>query len=41
LPTGGVDRYLLVLRLYDTPIGMAMRTGRDAPMPAITKRACL
>jgi hypothetical protein len=29
------------LRLYDTPIGMAMRTGRDAPMPAITKRACL
>ena len=41
LPTGGVDKYLLVLRLYDTPIGMAMRTGRDAPMPAITKRACL
>ena len=40
LPTGGVDKYLLVLRLYDTPVGMATRTGRDAPMPAITKRAC-
>jgi len=23
LPTGGVEKYLLVLRLYDTPIGMA------------------
>src|SRR4029078_3672945 len=41
LPTGGVDKYLLVLRLYDTPTAMWMRTGRDAPMPAITKRACL
>ena len=40
LPTGGVDKYLLVLRLYDTPIGMAM-PRRDATMPAITKRACL
>lgn len=40
LPTGGVDKYLLVLRLYDTPVGMATRTGRDAPMPALTKRAC-
>jgi hypothetical protein len=41
LPTGGVERYVLVLRLYDTPIGMATRTGRDAPMPAITQQACL
>src|SRR5262245_34656546 len=40
LPTGGVEKYLLVLRLYDTPIGMAARTGSEAPMPAITKRAC-
>ena len=39
-PTGGVDRYLLVLRLYDTPIGVATRTGRDAPMPAITRGGC-
>jgi hypothetical protein len=41
LPTGGVEKYLLVLRLYDTPIGMATRSGREAPMPAIAKRACL
>jgi hypothetical protein len=41
LPTGGVEKYVLALRLYDTPIGMATRTGRDAPMPSIVKRACL
>src|SRR5262249_36460279 len=41
LPTGGVEKYLLVLRLYDTPIGMAARTGSEAPMPPISKRACL
>ena len=40
LPTGGVERYVLVLRLYDTPIGAATRTGRDAPMPAVTRRLC-
>src|SRR5438270_12586988 len=41
LPTGGIERYMLVLRLYDTPIGVATRTGRDAPMPSITQRICL
>jgi len=40
LPSGGIERYLLTLRLYDTPIGMATRTGRDAPMPAISQKAC-
>jgi len=40
LPTGGIERYVLVLRLYDTPIGMATRTGREAPMPTITQKAC-
>lgn len=35
LPTGGVEHYLLVLRLYDTPIGIATRTGREVPMPSI------
>ncbi len=40
LPTGGVERYLLVLRLYDTPVGMATRSVREAPMPAISKRGC-
>lgn len=40
LPTGGIERYLLVLRLYDTPIGVTTRSGREAPMPAITRKAC-
>lgn len=40
LPTGGVERYVLLLRLYDTPIGVATRTARDAPMPAISQKAC-
>lgn len=40
LPTGGVERYVLVLRLYDTPIGAATRTGRDAPMPFIARKVC-
>lgn len=40
LPTGGLDRYLLVVRLYDTPVGVATRSQRDAPMPAITTIGC-
>jgi hypothetical protein len=40
LPTGGIDRYVVVLRLYDTPVGVATRTAKDAPMPAITAGAC-
>ena len=40
LPTGGVDRYILVLRLYDTPVGVATRAGRETPMPSITAREC-
>jgi hypothetical protein len=40
LPTGGVERYLLVLRLYDTPVGVASRTGREAPMPSVLEGAC-
>jgi hypothetical protein len=40
LPSGGIERYLLTLRLYDTPVGLATRTGRDAPMPTITQKAC-
>lgn len=35
LPTGGVERYLLILRLYDTPVGITTRAGREAPMPSI------
>ena len=40
LPTSAVERYLLVLRLYDTPIGIATRTEREAPMPSITTGPC-
>ena len=40
LPSGGIERYLLTLRLYDTPIGLATRTGREAPMPTIIQKAC-
>src|SRR5246127_5601117 len=40
LPTGGIERYALMLRLYDTPVGVATRTQRDAPMPAIATVNC-
>jgi hypothetical protein len=40
LPTGGVERYLLIMRFYDTPIGVATRTGRESPMPTIAQGAC-
>jgi len=40
LPTGGVERYVLALRLYDTPVGLATRAGRDVPMPSISVRGC-
>lgn len=40
LPTGGVERYVLVLRLYDTPVGVTTRASREAPMPSIVTREC-
>ena len=40
LPTAGVDRYTLVLRLYDTAVGVATKAGREVPMPAIETRSC-
>lgn len=40
LPTGGIDRYILLLRLYDTPVGIATRASKEAPMPSIQMRAC-
>jgi hypothetical protein len=40
LPTGGVERYVLVLRLYDTPVGVATRAGRETSMPLVTRRQC-
>jgi len=40
LPTGGIDRYVLTLRLYDTPVGLATRSGPDTPMPTVRQKAC-
>lgn len=40
LPTAGVDRYTLVLRLYDTAVGVATKAGREVPMPTIETRSC-
>jgi hypothetical protein len=37
LPTGGIDRYVLVLRFYDTSVGVATRAEREAPMPSIRR----
>jgi hypothetical protein len=40
LPSGGVEQFVLVWRLYDTPVGVAQLTTREGPMPAITRRSC-
>jgi hypothetical protein len=40
LPTGGVERYALVLRFYDTAIGVATRASREVPMPVIKTGSC-
>jgi hypothetical protein len=40
LPTGGVERYILTLRFYDTAVGVATKEGREIPMPAIKTRSC-
>lgn len=40
LPTGGVERYELILRLYDTAVGVSTKAGREVPMPAVMTRSC-
>jgi len=40
LPTGGIERYHLVLRLYDTAVGVSTKAGREVPMPAVSTRSC-
>jgi hypothetical protein len=40
LPTGGGERYTLVLRFYDTAVGVSTKAGREVPMPAISTRSC-
>jgi hypothetical protein len=40
LPTGGVERYILVMRFYDTSVGVATRAEREAPMPSVKIGGC-
>jgi len=40
LPSGSIEKFVLVWRLYDTPIGVAMRTTKEGPMPAIVRKGC-
>jgi hypothetical protein len=40
LPTGGTERYALILRLYDTPVGVSTKAGREVPMPDVVTRSC-
>ncbi|HXX02815.1 MAG TPA: DUF1214 domain-containing protein [Xanthobacteraceae bacterium] len=40
LPTGGIEQFVLVWRLYDTPIGVASLTTKEGPMPAVARRGC-
>lgn len=40
LPTGGADRYQLLLRLYDTAVGVSTKAGREVPMPQVSTRSC-
>ena len=40
LPTGGVERYTLALRFYDTAVGVATKEGREVPMPTVRTRSC-
>lgn len=40
LPTGGIERYELVLRFYDSSVGVATKAEREAPMPSIRTVSC-
>ncbi len=40
LPSGGAERYVLVLRLYDSPVSLASRTGRETVLPSLQRKAC-
>lgn len=40
LPTGERDRIVMVLRLYDAPIGLATRSGEAVEMPRVEQAAC-
>lgn len=40
LPSGGIEQFVLVWRLYDTPIGVASLTTKEGPMPSVSRKSC-
>ena len=40
LPTGGIEHYVMVLRLYDTAVGVSTKAGHEVPMPSVATRSC-
>ncbi len=40
LPTGGIERFVLVWRLYDTPIGVVLASMKGCPMPSLARQDC-
>lgn len=40
LPTGGIERYILAMRFYDTSVGVSTKQGREIPMPTVKIRSC-
>lgn len=40
LPTGGIGHYVIVMRFYDTSVGVSVRSEREAPMPGVEMRGC-
>jgi hypothetical protein len=40
LPSGAIERYVLMMRFYDTSLGIATRAGREAPMPTVRAESC-
>ena len=40
LPTGGIERYILAMRFYDTSVGVSTKEGREIPMPTVKTRSC-
>ncbi len=40
LPSGGIEHFVLVWRLYDTPIGVASLTTKEGPMPTVVRKGC-
>jgi hypothetical protein len=40
LPTGGTEQFVMVWRLYDTPIGVTSLTTKEGPMPTVVRGGC-